>query len=237
MYHSIGENKALFNVSASDFSRQLEFLERRNWRVIPLAQLIEKLSKNEQLPDKTVVLTFDDGYVDNYINAWPLLKKYNFSATIFLPTAFIGQVMNNSQNRPLELMSEAQIKEMSASGLVDFGSHTHTHPQLKKISDDEFNLEIKTSKEIVERLTGKECRFFAYPKGYFRPSFIDAMKNNGFVAGLTVKEGLARESDNLFLLKRNFIYSAGGFNQFKGKLSYSVIIYNMIKSGLTRKSI
>jgi peptidoglycan/xylan/chitin deacetylase (PgdA/CDA1 family) len=229
MYHSIGDSQVLFAVKMRDFERHLEFLKQEGYIVIALSRLISALKHGQRLSDKTVVLTFDDAYRDNYTDAWSLLKKYNFPATIFLPTAFIGKAMKNSQGIEIEILNEEQIKEMVESGLIEFGSHTHSHPRLKEISDEIFNEELKTSKDIIERITGKPCRFFAYPKGQFRASFEKILVENGFIAALTVQEGLIGQIDNLFLLKRNFIYSAGGFNQFKGKLTYSVLAYNFLK--------
>jgi len=230
MYHSISDSRVLFSVSVEDFTKQLEFLRTENYRVISLGQLVAELKNKEKLIDKTVVLTFDDGYEDNFLNVWPLLKKDNFPATIFLPSAFIGRSMNNSVNSPIKMMEVAQIKEMADFGLVEFGSHTHSHVRLDKISRSDFAAELKTSKEIIENITRQPCRFIAYPKGHFCEDPKEAMQKAGFSAGFTVKEGLVRKNDNLFLLKRNFIYSAGGFSQFKGKLTYSVLIYNALKT-------
>ncbi len=229
MYHSIGASNVLFTVRADDFARQLEYLWQKGYAVVAFSKLVDSLENGQKIADKTVVLTFDDGYCDVYKNAWPLLKKYNFPATVFLPTAFIGKEMRNSQGTEIELLNENQIKEMADSGLIEFGSHAHSHPRLKEIDDRVFGEELKMSKNIIEQITQKSCRFFAYPKGHFRPSFEKILAENDFLAALTVKEGLISPGDNLFTLKRNFIYSKGGFNQFKGKLTYSVLFYNGFK--------
>jgi peptidoglycan/xylan/chitin deacetylase (PgdA/CDA1 family) len=230
MYHSIGDNRAFFTVTEENFTRQLEFLKKHNYKVIFLSQLVERLIRREKLADKTVVLTFDDGYRDNFIKAWPLLKKNNFPATIFLPTDYIGRSLNNSQNVPLPILSAGQIKEMADSGLVEFGSHTQTHPRLEEISDQDFMSEARLAKETIEKLTGKNCRLFAYPRGYFKEEFFGILKGLGYAAACSIKEGLITEQGNLFLLKRNFIYSQVGLAQFRGKLTYSVIIYNWLKN-------
>ncbi|MDD5032883.1 MAG: polysaccharide deacetylase family protein [Candidatus Pacebacteria bacterium] len=228
MYHSISDNGVFFTVKPKDFEKQTEYLKSFGFKIISLAEMVEAI-KSRNLKDKSVVLTFDDGYKDNYKNAWPVLKKYGFPAVIFLASDFTGKNFTVSSGQQLEILNEEEIKEMAEFGLVEFGSHTRTHPRLEKISDEEFEKEIRESKEALEKITGKRCRFFSYPKGYFRPAFGEILKRNGFEAAVSVKEGLVRSEDNLFLLRRNFVYSAGGFCQFVGKLGYSVPIYNFFK--------
>lgn len=234
MYHSVSDNGVLFTVCPADFKRQLSYLRRHNYNVISLAQLLALLSAGKRVPAKSVVLTFDDGYLDNYTEAWPVLKQFGIPATIFLPTAYLGQEMDNSQKQPLKIMTADQIKELAASGLIDFGSHTHTHPRLDKINDDEFAAELAESKKIIKQLTNRDPIALAYPKGVFRKSFFQLLGVYGFKAALTVREGLVQVGDNFYMLNRNFIYSAGGFSQFKGKLGLAVVFYNKIKN-LLRK--
>lgn len=234
MYHSVNNNNVLFTVKPADFKRQLAYLKQNNFNVIALAELLDLSASGQKIPKKTIVLSFDDGYQDNFTEAWPILKRYGFPATIFLPTAYIGKTMNNSQNQPLSIMTEEQIKELAESDLIEFGSHTHTHPRLEKISDDEFRQELLQSKKTIEELTGRTSIFFAYPKGYFHASFPEILKDCGFRCAVTVREGLFSPVDDKYQLKRNFIYSAGGFSQFKGKLGLSVVIYNSLKDILKK---
>ncbi len=222
MYHSVGDNRAMFNVTPEEFAWQLAYLKDKGYLVVPLAQLAASLAKGDKLKDKTVALTFDDGFADNFLNAWPHLKRYGFPATIFVATDFIGRAYTNSQGLSLDVLSEEQIKELAASGLVEFGGHTHTHPRLENLSPADFAKEARRSKEILAGLTGQPCRLFAYPKGCFRDDFFAILKELGFAAAFSVKEGLVAKDDELFSLKRNFIYQSGGRAQFKGKLTYSL---------------
>ncbi len=230
MYHSVGDNPAFFTVTPKDFARQMAYLKKQGFRVVSLGQIVNSLEKGEKLTDKTAALTFDDGYVDNFVNAWPVLKKYNFPATIFLTTGYFGQLLGNSQGGQIKILDEAQVKEMARSDLIEFGSHTQSHPRLAEISDIDFAKEAQVSKETIERITGKDCRFFAYPRGYWRESFFGVLKGLGYKAACSVQEGLIRTGDNPFCLKRNMVYERGGLVEFKGKLTYSVIIYNWLKS-------
>ncbi len=203
MYHSVNDNNVFFTVGPDEFQRQMKYLKKNNYQIIGLSDLVNKSS----LSNKSVVLTFDDGYYDNYSNVFPVLKKYNFPATIFLTTGFIGQEMNNSQNIPLRVLDWQKIEEMHQSGLIDFEPHSVSHQRLTK-------QEIIESKRIIEKRLNKKCYFFAYPKGKYNQKIIEILKKNGFQAGLAIENG----DDNLFELKRVSINSLTSFIQFKAKL-------------------
>jgi len=234
MYHSVSDNGILFTVTPADFERQMAYIKKRGFRVMSLDGLAGLILAGKTIPAKTLAITFDDGYEDNYSVAWPILKKYGFAATIFLPTAYVGKEMDNSQKKPLPVMSAEQVREMSASGSIRFGSHTHTHPRLENASDDEFRQEILESAKVIEELIGRIPTSFAYPKGYSRTSFSRMLEDCGYRCAVTVREGLVAPGDDLYLLNRNFVYSAGGFSQFKGKLGLPVILFDAIKKILKK---
>lgn len=105
-----------------------------------------------------VIITFDDGYEDNYTTVFPLLKQYNMKATIFLITDMIGAEGH---------LTKEQIREMSESGLVHFGSHTKSHTRLDMLTDYQIRQEFVTSKKAIEEITGKEVLALAYPNGVY----------------------------------------------------------------------
>jgi len=226
MYHSVGYNKMPFNVLPKDFEKQMNYLFKKKYNVVSLKKLVEYI-KNRNIPEKTIVLTFDDGYEDNYQFAFPVLKKYKFPATIFLTTGFIGK--NSSWTRfPLPMLKIEQIIEMHKSLLIDFEPHTWSHLKLHKLSPSEILEEIKKSKEFIESSLNKKCLFFAYPYGKFTFKIREILKKEGFLAAVTVKEGMVSLDDDLFLLKRNYIDSSVGFFEFKGKLDGAVEVFDRI---------
>lgn len=229
MYHSIGNNGILFTVTIGDLEKQMAFLKNKKYNVIRLADLVEKLKNKEKIPAKTIALTFDDAYRDNYLNAFPLLKKYDFPATVFIPTAYVGKEMMNSEGKTIPVMNWQEMMEMENSGLIDFASHSHTHPLMNRIAFEEFVNEVKTSENFLSQNLKKPVKIFSFPKGKFKPEHADYLKERGYLGAVTVKEGLVGPGDNLFALKRNFIYSKGGFHLFKGKLGRSVEIINLLK--------
>ena len=108
--------------------------------------------------DKTVIMSFDDGYLDNYTEVFPIIKEYGVKITIFLISNYIGCP---------EYMTEDMIKEMASSGLVSFQSHTATHPDLTTITPDAMRREFETSNAAIEALTGKKVSALCYPAGAF----------------------------------------------------------------------
>jgi len=222
MYHSVAKNDLLFSVKPENFIQQMEYLRKRNFKIIALKELVEILEQKRPIPKKTVVLTFDDGYQDNYTNAFPILKKYNFPATIFLPTDFIGKSKGESERVVLNMLNWHQIKEMYQSGLIDFQPHSLTHQELSKIDLIKAEQEIRESKEIIEKELNKNCNFFAYPRGSFNQRIIDILKEVGFKAGLGINPGFVDKNTDLSKLSRQSINSQTSMIQFKVRLKFGL---------------
>ena len=156
LYHLIrddtyGDYEYLF-VKEDDFEAQLQEIQRQGYKTF-FADELDKI-RNE----KAVVITFDDGYADNYTKAFPLLKKYGMKATVFLSTDSIGVEGH---------LTEAQIKEMQESGVFHFGSHTVHHIALDQALTDELEKELSESKIKIEEITGKPVSALAYPHGAY----------------------------------------------------------------------
>jgi len=211
MYHSIGENDEFFTVKTTLFEKQMEYLKRNNFNVIRLNSLL-KIDKSQRLR-KTVAITFDDGYEDNYTNAFPTLKKYNFPATIFVSTAFIGKDMVARKGTDLSILSEEEMKEMHKSGLIEFGSHCHNHPKLTSLKNEEIENEFVVSQKIIQDLLGCIPKSFAYPKGDFDER-VGQITSKFFDIAVTVKKGKENKF-NLLGLQRNSIDSAVSLSEFK----------------------
>jgi len=155
MYHGVAEatwGAAELFVRPTDMEAQLQYLTENGYTPI----FFEDLARIDQI-EKPVLLTFDDGYVDNYTELFPLLQKYQVKATIFV---IAGTVDYNKNN-----LTSAQIKEMSDSGLVSIQSHTQTHPYLSRLTREQQAWEMTCSKLTLTRITGKEPYVLAYPVG------------------------------------------------------------------------
>ena len=228
MYHSIGDNGAFFTVKPKDFEWQMDYLKKNGYETLFLVDLVEKLESGASLNSKNIVLTFDDGYEDNYKNVFSVLRKYNFRATIFLATDFIGKEMINRNGTSLKMLNWEQIAEMHESGLIDFQPHTASHVDLTSVSAAEAEKEILESKKLLEERLNKKCNSLAYPWGRYNSEIINILKHNGFGGAVTIREGVVKNSDGPFELKRNSIDSTTSSEQFIGKINYSIEVFRKI---------
>ena len=221
MYHSISEhiknekhNK--WRVKPQDFEKQMNWFYKNNWKSFTISELV----KLDKIPEKSFVVTFDDGYEDNYLKAFSILKKYSFKATIYLvPNQKTNHWEEKNTSVLSNLLNEKQILEMQNSGLIEFGSHTLSHVNLSTINDEQLLNELKKSKEEVEKITNKECEAFAYPYGKFDDKIVQAVKNVGYKNATVVKRGLFEQNDDVFTIKRVGILGTESFVDFLLKVS------------------
>jgi peptidoglycan/xylan/chitin deacetylase (PgdA/CDA1 family) len=160
----------VISTAPETFRRQMEHLFQNDYKTVSLKQLADDLTDKKTPPPKTVVLTFDDGFRNFLTEAFPVLEKYNFTATVFLVTDFCGKYNDWEGNPPAlprsKLLDWSEIKELSDYG-IEFGSHTETHPDLTKISAEKIRAEITDSKSVIEDRLSEKVETFAYPYGRF----------------------------------------------------------------------
>ncbi len=226
MYHAIVDRPDYFaSVMPEQFERQMAYLAAHHYPVISLSELVRRLTQKEPLGG-SVVITFDDGYRDNYTVAYPILKRYQFPATIFVTTGAVGGV----DKRGLERLSIEEMKEMEASGIITLEPHSVTHPKLSKLSRENAREEIANSKKFLEEVLDKKCRFFATPYGDFNDETVAIIRECGFEGATTVSERTtARTNTDLFRLPRVSIDYSTTFSQFRGKTSTAVDWYEKLK--------
>lgn len=181
-YHFIGNNpnpndKARDNLSVTPdkFDEQMAFLAKNGYQAISFDTLYAILKGQTSLPTKPVILSFDDGYVDFYLNAYPILRKYNLNAVVFVPTGLIGGSY---------YMNWAQIKEINGSGLVSFQAHSVSHPNLTSLTDDQLKFQLSESKKVLESQLGKPVNTIAYPYGSSDTRVWQEVKNAGYIGGV-----------------------------------------------------
>ncbi|GBU09477.1 polysaccharide deacetylase Ecf1 [Gammaproteobacteria bacterium] len=215
MYHSVAASAEYngekgINIVPEAFEKQVKYLKKRNYNFLKASELLSNSLNNSSNSSNSnhsnnlnVTLTFDDGYMNNYTNVFPILKKYNAKATIFLSF----DAMN------AEKLTPAQINEMQASGLVEFGAHTLTHCNITTLTDDQAELEIYASKIKVEELTQAACTSFAYPYGCFEDRHIAILKKLGFSSAFTVKKRILPLTDP-FRIPRSSVINGIDLLQF-----------------------
>jgi len=167
-YHRVVESldeagKHGIYVTAEQFDKHLNYLKKSGYKTITFEEALE--IKRSCIEGKYVIITFDDGYEDNYRLAFPILKKYDFKAIIFLVTGLEYNSWDLQSNEPkLRMMNKQQILEMQDYG-IEFGSHTLSHTDLTKKSYEEAKKELAESKKTLEEKLGREIKLFAYPYG------------------------------------------------------------------------
>ena len=196
MYHSVGDNPEFFTVRAGNFDKQMAYLVKQKFNVITAPSLSVMLAAKQPIPPKTIVITFDDGYEDNYIQALPILKKYQLPAAVFLITDRISRTNTTRRGHTFPMLNWEQIRAMDASGLVEFYPHTHTHPKLPTILPEAITKEILTSRQILQEQLGGKRDIFAYPYGQCRPDAVEILKKNNFKVAFTVKSGRVQNKEH-----------------------------------------
>jgi len=211
LYHHVSNDYSdlpELTVGTAEFEQQIRMLHQAGFQTIsPESFLAYMQGEPVELPDKPVLITFDDGYEDNYSNAFPVLRKYGFTAVIFM----VG--INFDRDKRL---STKQVREMTEHG-VTVGGHSMTHPDLTSLTGRELAREVVGSKRKAERATGKEAAFFAYPCGFYDVAVWQAVETAGYQAAFTVLTGLNKAGrDNVYLLRRIPIYR---FTDFTGLMA------------------
>ena len=197
-YHQIDNKHNPLSVSVSDFDAQMKFLADSGCITITPDELYAGLNGEIDLPPKPVLITFDDGYVDNYINAFPIPKKYGLRATMFAIPAFTGVYPG--------YVTWEQLKEMEAGGIT-VESHTMTHPKLEELPDDEIRNELINSKNILEENLGHPVEFLAYPTGTYNLHIAGIAQDAGYKGAFTIKYGVVDRGSNFFALERVPIFN------------------------------
>ena len=188
LYHSIVENKPVvpYAVSRRVFYDQILWLIDRGYQFISLATLVRSLRTGvAAISRKQVALTFDDGYQDFLIHAFPLLVRHRLPATVFLVTDMLGQTSTfSSYSKEAPLMSEKEVWYVKSHG-ISLGSHTLTHPDLTTLSDEELQRQLVNSRITLTDF-GETFYSFAYPFGYYKKREVEAVKAAGYKCALTV---------------------------------------------------
>ena len=194
MYHSVApsvEPGGLLTVSVDSFERQMRFLREHRTPVTLEAAAASILAKSRTMG--AVAVTFDDGYEDNYLYAFPILQKYRIPATVFLITSWVGEK---------GYLTWEEVRRMRDSGLVSFGSHTVNHEPLTKLPPEESGREIVQSKKLLEEKLGGTVRTFCYPLGNMNAAVRAQVIDAGYALAVGTNPGKRWPDNDVFAIKR-----------------------------------
>lgn len=202
-YHSVSDDIDVDNsylyVSPEKLEHQMNLLLQNGYTPISYYDLIDHFQNKTKLPENPIIITFDDGYYDNYLNAYPIFKKMDIKATIFVTTSVMGNKTDSARTDKYEsMLSWEECIEMEESGLINIESHTKDHLNLKTLSNDDAISQLAASKKMIDDNLNKDSKVIAYPYGagdkkinkdavevgyeainYVNPSYTNALlKNN-----------------------------------------------------------
>lgn len=218
MYHHVVEPPAGANrierdlsVSPDAFAEQMQYLRNAGYESIHLEDLVHHLTIGLPIPQKAVVITFDDGYLDNYTHAFPILLENGFVGSFFIITDYVDHGFER-------YMSWDQIREMAAAGM-EFGSHSRDHPDLRARSEANLVWQILGSRETLEANLQRPVRTFSYPSGQYDSRVIEVLRSAHYWCAVGIEQGATHSSDDLFTLKRIRIRGGDTLGKFITKLN------------------
>lgn len=224
MYHQIdappqrGTGLRGLIVAPRSFAWQMYMLRLMGYRGLSMRDLEPYLTGAKQ--GKVVGVTFDDGYQNNLINALPILKRHNFTATCYGVSGMIGSTNEWDRGKVAEkpLMTLSDWRTWYAAGM-DVGSHSRTHAKLIELPADAARDEIARSRQELEQVIDGEVRHFCYPYGWYRDEHIQMVREAGYTTATTTRRGRVHHGDNPYLLSRVLIARATNPLQFFMKIT------------------
>ncbi len=212
----VDDFERIFVVYVSRFEEQMNYLATHGYNVISLAQYVAYVEGKDKLPEKPIIITFDDGYLSNYQYAYPILQKYGFPATIFITVDENSKVFKDREKFDSPLTKE-QIKEISENN-ISIQSHAITHNHLSDLPDKETEYELAQSKVILEKLTGKPVDFLAIPGAFYSKKVKQIAKEVGYKAAFSGHKGTNSSASDLYSLRRIVIERDSNLKDFEKSL-------------------
>jgi peptidoglycan/xylan/chitin deacetylase (PgdA/CDA1 family) len=229
MYHSISDSRQETThpyyrtvTSLEVFACHMNYLHDEGYSVVNLREAVSYMESSGRSSTRPVVITFDDGYQDFYTNAFPIINRHNFGATVYLPTAYIGTTAREFKGT--ECLTWDQVRELRKAG-IEFGSHTVTHPQLKSVTAENVKYEVRSSKDTIEQELGCPVTSFAYPYAFpetdpvFTRTLRGMLEEAGYENGVSTIIGTADRTSERFFLERLPINSFDDPRLFQAKLN------------------
>ena len=181
------------STSPDDFRHQMDYLDDHGYHPVTLTDLRAYLGGTQSLPDRPVVLTFDDGYADLYSAAFPVLKEHHFKAVAYIVSGFVGREGEN--------VMPDQVREMDTNG-IEIGAHTVNHVDLTKVHGSDLGSEVKGSKDALETLVGHPVLDFCYPSGRYDAEVVQAVQSAGYQSATTTQSGAVHSLEDRFSWSR-----------------------------------
>ncbi|MED3385986.1 polysaccharide deacetylase family protein [Bacillus subtilis] len=191
MYHSISSGNSL-RVPKKEFEAHMKWLHDNGYQTLTPKEASLMLTQDKKPSEKCVLITFDDGYTDNYQDAYPVLKKYGMKATIFM----IGKSIGHKHH-----LTEEQMKEMAQHG-ISIESHTIDHLELNGLTPQQQQSEMRDSKKLFDNMFHQQTTIISYPVGRYNEETLKAAEKTGYQMGVTTEPGAASRDQGMYALHR-----------------------------------
>lgn len=225
-YHQIvqGQPANIHAVTATVFAAQMAWLKQGGYHIVTIEEYADRLRAGQKPEPRSIALTFDDGYRDNYTEALPILSEYAFPATIFLVTAYVGGQrgwgQDPGQGEPLLTWSEVQA--MQSQG-INFGAHTCTHPDLAGIPLDQASKEIADPRPLLEERLGRPILSFCYPYSSVNPQLKALVQASGYRVACSYRPHyVGHAGTDLYELQRIAVLATDSLADFQAKVQGSL---------------
>lgn len=228
MYHSISSATSArfrqFAVSPAAFAEQVAYLHQQGHTPLTVTQLVQALTAAGgaiELPERPVVLTFDDGFADFYMAALPAFQRYRFTATLYVTTAYVGGTsrwLSHEGEAQRPMLTWGQLAEIDACG-IEIGAHSHTHPQLDTLNIAAVWDELVESKRLLEARLGRQIDSFAYPYGYYTARVRQLVQAAGYSSACAVRHAMSSQRDHPFSLARLMVSANTSLDEFAALLA------------------
>jgi peptidoglycan/xylan/chitin deacetylase (PgdA/CDA1 family) len=197
VYHRFGDSRyPSTNITTEEFKKHLEYLKNNDFQVVTLGDALDRLRNKKDMPDKTVVLTIDDGYMSFYEHGMPLLRQYGYVATLF--------VNSGSVDSP-DFMTWKQLQQLQQEG-IEIGNHSYSHTQFVNLDPDQqvrqFREDLKKSQQLMGENLGRIPKLYSYPYGEYSHAMISVLKEEGIVGAAAQNSGVISKYSNLMALPR-----------------------------------
>ncbi len=228
MYHMVSEPETplekRYACPPKTLHKHMQYLKANDYNIVSLDTLVEHLSNKIELPKKTIAVTLDDGFSDNYENAFPIFQKLNIPVTIFLATGLMEKTniwMQDSGFSERNMLNWSQIEEMHRHG-IEFGAHTVHHVKLPELTADEMLTELVDSKQAIEDKLGIVVKHFAYPYGLLNATALEMTEKAGYSSACSTLSGFNNLGTDLLSLRRLEIYGTDSVRALKQKITFGV---------------